>query len=330
MRVLIAGATGALGSYLVPALVAGGHSVVGSSRSADTFDRLRSWGAEPVQMDGLDAASVRRAVRAAEPEVVVHQMTALAGKPDFRHFDRMFAQTNRLRTEGTDLLLAAAQEAGAVRFVAQSYTGWPNERTGGPVKTERDPLDPKPPAGQAETLAAIRHVEQVVPAATGITGLVLRYGGLYGPNAIDEMLAVVRKRQFPIVGGGTGIWSFVHLQDAATATVEAVQRGRAGSYNVCDDEPAPVSEWLPYLADVLGTRAPLRIPRWLGRLVAGDALVGMMTESRGSDNALAKSEFGWQPVWPSWRQGFRDGLSPSAGPMPGTGRPESAPRSGRP
>jgi len=300
MRVFVAGATGAIGSRLVPQLVERGHEVTGSSRSADRAERVRVLGAEPVVLDLLDSAAVREAIAAARPDAIVHQATALAGLSDFKHFDRSFGPTNRLRTEGTDALLAAARAAGVGRFVAQSFAGWPYARTGGPVKTEDDPLDRTPVPAMRETLAAIERLEQTVVAAGGI---VLRYGGFYG-SPQDAQLELVRKRRFPIVGDGGGVWSFVHLDDAAAATVLAVERGTPGIYNVVDDEPAPVREWLPALAAVIGAKPPRRVPRWLARLVAGEAGVALMTEIRGASNAKAKRELGGSLRHPSWRQGF--------------------------
>jgi len=312
MRVFVAGAAGAIGQQLLPQLVAQGHQVTASTRSPAKAARLRELGAEPVVVDGLDAMAVGEAVARAEPEAVVHQMTSLAGAggSDLRHFDRMFAVTNRLRTQGTDHLLAAAAAAGARRFIAQSYTGWPNIRGGGPVKTEDDPLDPDPPAAQRESLAAIRYLERVVPAAAPMLGIVLRYGSFYGPGASEALVGLVRKRRLPIIGDGAGIWSFLHIRDAAAATVAALEHGRAGIYNVVDDEPARVAEWLPFLAQAVGAKPPRRIPVWLGRLAAGEAAVAAMTQIRGSSNARAKQELGWQPAWPSWRQGFRAASPP--------------------
>ncbi|HEV8652954.1 MAG TPA: NAD(P)-dependent oxidoreductase [Actinomycetes bacterium] len=314
MKVFVAGATGALGTQLVPQLVANGHEVVGMTRTASKRDTLRALGARPVVADALDPDSVARAVAEAEPEVIVHQLTALSGALDMRHVERFFAMTNRLRTEGTDHLLAAGHAVGARRFVAQSYAGWPFARTGGPVKSETDPLDPNPPEALRSTLAAIRHLEQAVTGVEWAEGLVLRYGGFYGPGtgmSLDPEAALakpVRKRQFPLVGGGGGVWSFVHIEDAAAATVAAVEHGPGGIYQVVDDEPAPVREWLPALASALGAKPPRRFPRWLGRLAAGEAATVMMTEVRGASNAKAKRELGWQPRYPSWRLGFAKGL----------------------
>lgn len=310
MRVFIAGATGAVGSRLVPLLVAAGHEVVGTSRSRERLGVLERAGATGVVMDGLDAASVRSAVLEARPDVIVHQLTALSGPAlDLKHFDRGFTTTNALRTRGTDLLLSAGAAAGVGRFIAQSYAGWPNERTGGPVKTEEDPLDPEPTAASRETLAAIRHVEQ---ATTDASGLALRYGGLYGPgNAMGrggDILAMVQARKMPLVGGGTGVWSFCHVEDAASATAIAVTRGAPGIYNIVDDDPAPVAEWLPELARIVGAKPPLRIPAWVARPLIGEHGVSLMTQIRGSSNAKAKRELGWAPRYASWREGFRTGL----------------------
>jgi len=312
MRIFLAGATGAIGQRLVPLLVDAGHEVVGSTRTPAKVDGLRLAGATPVVLDGRDGDAVRRAVHEAEPEVVVHQMTALSGNLDLRHFAESFAETNRLRTESTDRLVEAAVEAGARRFIAQSFAGWPNEQSGGPVKTEEAPLNTNPPKQVRETLGAILHLESVTTGTPGIEGLALRYGGFYGPgNALGKggmMLDAVVKRQMPIVGGGSGIWSFLHIDDAAQATALAVDRGAPGIYNIVDDEPAPVSEWLPYLADVLGARPPRRVPAWLARLIVGEAAVSMMTKIRGSSNAKAKRELDWNLEYPTWRVGFRDGL----------------------
>jgi 2-alkyl-3-oxoalkanoate reductase len=300
MRVFVAGATGAIGTRLVPQLLERGHEVIGTSRSREKADTLRAQGAEPVMLDLLDRDAVREAVAASRPEAIVHQASALAGLSDLKHFDRTFAQTNRLRIEGTDALLAAMREAGVGRLVAQSFAGWPYAREGGPVKTEKDPLDPTPVPAMRETVAAIRHLEQTVTAAGGIA---LRYGGFYG-SPEDAQLELVRRRRFPIVGDGGGIWSFVHLEDAAAATVLALERGAPGVYNVVDDEPAAVREWLPALAATIGAKPPRRVPRWLARLVAGESGVVLMTEIRGASNAKAKRELGWSLRYPSWRQGF--------------------------
>jgi nucleoside-diphosphate-sugar epimerase len=300
MRIFVAGATGALGSRLVTQLTARGHEVLGTFRSSGGAEKVRALGAEPVRLDLLDAGAVRRAVLAAEPDAVVHQATALTGARFARRLDRTFAMTNRLRTEGTDALLAAAREAGVERFVAQSYASLRYAREGGPVKTEDDPLDSAPIATTRETFAAMRHLDEAVVAAGGIA---LRYGSFYGAPD-DGLIEPVRKRQLPIVGDGGGVSSFVHLDDAATATVLALEGGPPGVYNVVDDDPAPVREWLPVLAEALGARPPRRVPRWLARLMAGDAAVMMGTDARGASNAKARRELGWELRHPSWRTGF--------------------------
>ena len=311
MKVFVAGAAGAIGRQMLPQLAAQGHQVTATTRSPGKAAILRELGADPVVVDGLDAVAVGEAVARAEPEVVIHQMTSLAGSFNLRNFDKMFAVTNQLRTEGTDHLLAAAAAAGVRRFVAQSFTGWSNIREGGPVKTEDDPLDPSPPTMQRESLAAIRHVERVVPAASPVQGIVLRYGSFYGPGASDDFVGLIRKRRIPVIGEGAGIWSFLHIRDAAAATIAALEHGAPGVYNVVDDEPASVAEWLPYVARAVGAKAPRRVPVWLGRLAAGEVGVSMMTQIRGSSNAKAKRELGWRPAWPSWREGFSRGLADS-------------------
>ena len=310
MRVFIAGATGAVGSRLVPLLVASGHEVVGTSRHAERLAAIEAAGARGVVMDGLDAASVRAAVLDARPDVIVHELTGLDGvAPDLKHFDEGFAATNALRTRGTDNLLAAAREAGVARFIAQSFTGWPNERAGGRVKTEEDPIDPTPTAASRETIAAIRHVER---ATTDAAGLALRYGGLYGPGNVigkgGELLAMVQDGKLPLVGDGAGVWSFCHVDDAASATAIAVERGAPGVYNIVDDDPAPVSEWLPELARIIGAKPPRHVPAWVARPLIGEHGVSLMTRIRGSSNAKARRELGWEPRYPSWREGFRTGL----------------------
>jgi 2-alkyl-3-oxoalkanoate reductase len=307
MRVFVAGAGGALGRRLVPQLAVRGHDVFASTTRAEKIPGLRALGAEALVMDGLDAASVGDAVARAAPDVIVHQMTALAGTTDLKHFDDTFAVTNELRTTGTGNLLAAAEAVGVRRFVAQSFTGWPNAREGGAVKTEADPLDSDPPRNQARTLAAIRRLEVSVLNAT-LEGIVLRYGSLYGPGASEELVELVRRRKLPIVGGGGGVWSWIHIDDAASATVAAVERGKRGRFNVVDDEPAPVSDWLPYLAECAGAKPPRRVPIWLARLAIGEVGVSLMTQIRGSSNEKAKRELGWEPRW-TWHEGFRDGLT---------------------
>jgi nucleoside-diphosphate-sugar epimerase len=300
MRVFVTGASGAIGSRLVPQLIQRGHEVIGGTRSAGGAERVRALGATAVTLDLLDPPAVRAAVLDAEPDAIVHQATALADVGFSRSLDRTFALTNRLRTEGTDALLAAAREAGVDRFVAQSFASYRYAREGGPVKTEEDPLDPDPPPSTRETNAAMSYLDRAVPDAGGIA---LRYGGFYGA-ANDGLIGPVRKRQFPIIGDGGGITSFIHLDDAAAATVLALEHGDAGIYHVVDDDPAPVRDWLPVLAEALGAKPPRRFPRWLARLVAGEGAVVMATESRGASNAKAKRELGWTPRYPSWRQGF--------------------------
>src|SRR3954449_2975056 len=317
MKVFLAGATGVLGRALVPQLVARGHEVVGMSRSALKQDLVRSLGARPVVADALDRDAVAQAVGSAEPEVIVHELTALSGPMsmrDARHPERssMAKMTNRLRTEGTDHLLAAGRAAGARRFVAQSFGAFRYARTGGPVQTEADPLDPDPPAPLRPVVEGLLYLEDAVTAIEWGEGLALRYGGFYGPGtgislAPDAvMAAAIRKRRFPIVGGGGGVWSHVHIEDAAAATAVAVERGQPGIYNVVDDDPAPVREWLPVLASALDAKPPRRVPRWLGRLAAGEAATVMMTDVRGASNAKAKRELGWVPAHPSWRAGFSE------------------------
>jgi nucleoside-diphosphate-sugar epimerase len=306
MRILIAGATGAIGRQLVPRLAARGHDVHAIVRDPAKSRAVEALGATPVIADALDADDVARAVAHAAPDAIVHELTALSGTLDMRHWDRSFAMTNRLRTEATDHLLAAGRAAGVRRFVAQSYAGWPYARTGGPVKDEEAPLDPRPVKAMRETLAAIRHLEDAVTAAGGI---VLRYGALYGPgtslSAGGEQVEMLRRRRWPVVGSGAGTWSFIHVGDAADATVAAVEHGAPGIYNVVDDEPAPVAEWLPAAAAAAGAPAPRRVPRWVGRILAGDVAAVMMTEVRGASNAKAKRELGWTPAHPSWRTGFQ-------------------------
>jgi nucleoside-diphosphate-sugar epimerase len=308
MRVFVAGATGAIGRQLVPRLVAAGHEVHGMTRHQSKRAMLDELGAVPVVADALDPDQVAEAVGGARPEVIVHQLTAI-GALDMRHFDRDFALTNRLRTEGTDHLLSAGQAVGVRRFVAQGIAGYgAYVHTGGPVKSEEDPLDPTPAREMRETLAAIRHLEEAVLAARWTEGIVLRYGAFYGPGTSmapdGEQSELVRRRRFPLVGDGGGVWSFIHVADAAEATVAAVEHGSRGVYNVVDDDPAPVAEWLPELARELGARKPMRVPRFVGRLFAGEAGVMMMTELRGASNAKAKRELGWHPAHPSWRRRF--------------------------
>ncbi len=299
MRVFVAGASGAIGTRLVPQLIDRGHEVIGTFRSPGKGERLRALGAEAIALDLLDARAVRTAVLETKPEAIVHQATALADARFGRNLDRTFAPTNRLRTKGTDALLAAAREAGVRRFVAQSFANYRYAREGGPVKTENDPLDPAPPATTRETSAAMRHLDQAVTEAGGIA---LRYGGFYG-GSNDGLVKPVRKRRFPIIGDGGGVSSWVHLDDAAAATVLALEHDGSGIYNIVDDEPAPMREWLPVLANALGAKPPRHVPRWLARLVAGEDMV-LLTEARGASNAKAKRELGWTLRYPSWRQGF--------------------------
>jgi len=300
MRVMVIGASGAIGSRLVPRLTARGHEVIGTFRSPESTERVRALGAQPVALDLLDPGAVRRAVLETRPEAIIHQATALAGRGFSRKLDRTFAQTNRLRTEGTDALLAAAREAGVRRFIAQSFAPYRYARQGGMVKTEDDPLDPAPPAGAHETNAAMAHLDRAVTDAGGIA---LRYGGFYGA-AGDQLVTLVRKRRIPVIGEGEGVTSWIHLDDAAAATVLALEHGGAGIYNIVDDEPAPAREWLPVLADVLGAKPPRHVPAWLVRLIAGQDVVLGATQSRGASNAKARRELGWTLRYPSWRQGF--------------------------
>jgi 2-alkyl-3-oxoalkanoate reductase len=311
MKVFVAGATGALGKQLVPMLVEGGHEVTGMTRTPAKADQIRSMGARPAIADAFDPEAVAQAVAEAEPEAVVHELTDLTGS-FARNIDKSFATTNRLRTEGLDHLLAAARAAGARRFIAQSFAGWPFKRVGGPVKTEDDPLDDSPPKPVRQTIAAIRHVEGVATHSDGIEALALRYGGFYGPGtslSVDppgEVTKQIQKRRFPIVGDGAGVWSLVHIEDAAAATAAALERGEPGVYNVVDDDPVPVGEVIPEIARVIGAKPPRRVPRWVGRIAGGEAGVIMMTEIRGASNEKAKRELGWQPRYPSWRLGLRD------------------------
>jgi 2-alkyl-3-oxoalkanoate reductase len=320
MRIFLAGATGVIGSRLVRLLTATGHDVIGTTRTPEKLETLRASGAEPVLLDILDHEAVIRAVVAAQPDVIVHEATALSSWGDMRNFDAGFAETNKLRTTGTDNLIAAAQAAGTRRFVAQSFAGWPHAREGSLVKTEDDPLDRNPAPAMRQTLAAIFHLEAAVLGASGLEGVVLRYGGFYGPGtSLDEggvYLETVRRRRFPIVGSGAGVWSFIHIDDAAAATVLAIERAAPGVYNIVDDEPAPVTEWLPALAAAVGAKPPRHVPTWVGRLLGGEAVVLMMTQVRGASNAKAKRELGWQPHYPSWRVGFRSLGTPATATQP--------------
>lgn len=316
MKIFVAGASGALGRRLVPLLVDCGFDVVAMTRSVEKARTLHDLGAEPVVADGLVRSDVMAAVRRSEPEVVIHQMTGLTGVSGLRTFDKGFARTNRLRTEGTDNLLAAAVAAGARRFIAQSYGNWNYEREGARAKREEDRFDPAPPPAQRRSLDAIVRLERAVLEAQGIEGIALRYGNFYGPGtglAEDgDVAALVRKRRLPVIGAGTGVWSFVHVDDAATATLAAIDRGASGAYNVADDEPVAVADWLPALARALDAPPPRHVPVWLGRLAAGAVGVSMMTRIRGASNAKAKRELGWRPRYATYREGFRDGLGVTA------------------
>jgi nucleoside-diphosphate-sugar epimerase len=329
MKVFVAGASGAIGTRLVPQLIDRGHEVIGTATSPERAMRVSGLGAEAIVLDLLDPRAVREAVLTAMPDAIVHEATALANISDFKHFDRSFAQTNRLRTEGTDALLAAAREAGVRRFVAQSYASARYAREGGPVKTEDDPLDANPPEAARESWDAMAYLDRVVTEAGGV---ILRYGVFYGEQD-DKLVWAVRKRMWPIVGNGGGVTSFIHLDDAAAATVLAVDHEGPALYNIVDDEPAPAREWLPEVAKIVGAKPPRRFPAWLARLFAGEALVMMGTESRGASNAKAKRELGWTLRYPSWRQGFAAlygtpaSTSEPRSPVPtNVGRPRSASR----
>jgi nucleoside-diphosphate-sugar epimerase len=312
MKVFVTGGTGALGKFLLPQLLENGHEVVALTRSADKAELIERTGVTSVIADPLNKQQLTAAVRRAEPEVIIHELSALSGVGNFRKFDQEFALTNRFRTEVTDTLLAAARTIGTRRFIAQSFCGWPYAKKGGPVKTEEDPLDPKPPESFTKTLAGIRYLEEKMRSTTFLEGVALRYGTFYGPgNSIGKGGAVyktVRRRQLPIIGGGGAIWSFIHTMDAARATVAAISHGAPGVYNIVDDEPAKVAVWLPALARAIGAKPPYKIPHWLGELLIGKAGVAMMTQIRGCSNAKAKQELNWKPVYSSWRVGFVDGL----------------------
>ena len=312
MRVFVAGSTGVVGKNLVPLLLESGHEVVALVRTPQKGKEAEALGAKAVVADALDKDALTAAIRRAEPEVILHQLTALTGVTNFKKLDEEFALTNRLRTEATETMLAATRLVRGRRFIAQSFCGWPFAREGGPIKTEEDPLDPSPPATFRKTFAAIRYLEEAVRRTTDLEALALRYGFFYGPGTSiakdGAVVELVCNRRIPIVGDGAGIWSFIHIQDAARATVAAVSSGAPGIYNVVDDEPAPVSTWLPLLADVLGAEPPRQMPVWLAKLLIGDGGATMMTQIRGASNAKAKREFGWEPIYPSWRRGFVEGL----------------------
>jgi nucleoside-diphosphate-sugar epimerase len=310
MKIFVAGATGAVGRRLIPILVSAGHSVVGLTHTPAKAGMIGAMGGKPVIADGLDEHAMSEAVASNKPDVVVHEMTDLKGVPNLRRFDRAFANSNRLRTEGTEILMTAAKDAGVKRFIAQSFCGWPYARVDGPIKSETDPLDPDPPHEMRRTLEAIQYLEQVVTQASEPEGIVLRYGAFYGPDTglfDGPMVEQIRSRRVPVIGDGDGWWSFLHIDDAAAATAAAVERGRAGSiYNIVDDEPAPARDWLPALAKMLGAKPPFHVPAWIARLLAGEHIVTMMTQGRAGSNAKAKHELGWQPAHASWRDGFAE------------------------
>ncbi len=307
MRVLVAGASGVVGRSLLPVLVKAGYTVFGMNRSADKRGQVEAMGAEQITADALDRQAVIGAAARVRPDIVIHELTAIPLALDLRKFEQQFALTNRLRTEGTANLLEAALAAGARKFIAQSYAGWPYARVGGPVKTEDDPLDPNPPDVFRTGLAAIRYLESAVPQAKGIEGVVVRYGAFYGPGTSGAwMLDQVRKHRLPIIGNGGAVWSFIHIDDVASATLAAVENARPGIYNIVDDDPAPVSVWIPELAKIVGAKPPMHVPVWIARFMVGEAGIIMMTEARGSSNQKAKSTLGWTPRWKSWREGFRN------------------------
>jgi len=312
VKVFVAGSTGAIGRSLLPLLIEKRHDVVALVRTPARAKDVEALGARAAVADALDPDGLRAAIRRAAPEAVIHELTSLKGVTNFRRFDQTFALTNRFRTRTLDTMLAAARSIGVRRFIAQSYCGWPYAREGSPVKTEDDPLDPTPPASFRESLAAIRYLEDTIRQARDIQAFALRYGNLYGPgtdiSAEGTVADLVSRRKLPLFGSGAGVWSFIHVRDAASATVAAMSRGSPGIYNVVDDEPVPVNVWLPALANALGARPPRRLPAWVGALLLGDGGLSMMTLARGGSNAKSKRELAWQPSFASWRRGFVEGL----------------------
>jgi 2-alkyl-3-oxoalkanoate reductase len=316
MRVFVAGATGAIGRRLIHKLVQSGHSVAGMTRTAGKAPLLRVLGAEPIIVDALDSDAVAKAIQDVRPEVIVNELTAIPVRLNIRRFEEDFALTNRLRTEGTDNLIAGARDVGIRRFISQSYAAWPYVRQGSKIKIEEDPFDSNPPIALRSTLEALQYLESVTRGMQGVKGIVLRYGAFYGPGtSLSEggsMVEDLRRRKFPIVGKGTGMWSFIHIDDAAAATAAAVEHGAAGVYNIVDDDPAPVSEWLPALAEAIGAPKPLHLPAFIAKFFVGEQGIMMMTEIRGASNAKAKRNLQWKPQWPTWRGGFREGLTEGA------------------
>jgi nucleoside-diphosphate-sugar epimerase len=310
MKIFLAGATGVIGARLLPRLVSRGDNVVALTRDRSNVERLTSHKVEVVVGDALDRDQMVDIMTRARPDVVIHELTALRDVMRYRNFDREFARTNKLRTAGTENLMAGAKAAGARRFIAQSYGGWTYERAGSAIKTEDDPLDPMPPRQQRISLDAIRRLEHIVTLQNDMVGIALRYGAFYGPGTNmapgGQVWETVRKRGLPVVGDGNGVWSFLHIDDAATATIAAIDRGATGVYNICDDDPAPASVWIPALAEIMGAKPPMHVWKWLGRMAAGDVGVSMMTQIRGMSNAKARRDLNWQPRYASWRNGFRE------------------------